>query len=70
MSQEIANKTQKQTFIKCKKCGDEIFGDTKKKMTYCKCKKIWVDGCEDYIRIGGDEKDYKITIKNMNSDLT
>jgi len=27
MSKEIANKTQKETYYKCKKCGDEIFGD-------------------------------------------
>jgi len=63
MSQEIANKTKKQTFIKCKKCGDEIFGDTKKKMTYCKCKSISVDGCEDYVRVNGDKENYEIIDK-------
>lgn len=63
MSQEIANKTKKQTFIKCKKCSDEIFGDTKKKMIYCKCQSISVDGCEDYIRVNGDKENYEIIDK-------
>jgi hypothetical protein len=36
MSQKIANKIKKQTFIKYKKHSDEIFGDTKKK--------TWLEG--------------------------
>ena len=44
-------------------CGDEIFWNTHKKFTYCKCKKIWVDSCEDYIRIGGREEDRKVIKK-------
>ena len=44
-------------------CGDEIFWNTHKKFTYCKCKKIWVDSCEDYIRIGGNEEDRKVIKK-------
>jgi hypothetical protein len=59
MPKEIANKTKKETYYKCTHCGDEIFWNTHKKLTYCKCKKIWVDGCEDYIRIGGDKADYE-----------
>lgn len=50
----------KETYIKCAKCGDEIFGDTRKKMTYCTCKAIAVDGCEDYIRIIGTNENYEI----------
>jgi len=57
MTKEIANKTE--IYIKCKKCGDEIFGDTRKKMTDCKCGAIAVDGCEDYVRVIGDEGDYE-----------
>ena len=60
---EIANKTKKITFVRCKKCGDEIFGDTKKKMTYCKCKSICVDGCDDYVRVSGDKKNYEEILK-------
>ena len=59
MTKEIANKTEKKICIKCKKCGDEIFGDTRKKMTDCKCGAIAVDGCEDYVRVIGDEGDYE-----------
>ncbi|MDR3643297.1 MAG: hypothetical protein P4L74_06770 [Candidatus Doudnabacteria bacterium] len=57
MSKEIANKTKELTYYKCTHCGDEIFWNTHKKLTYCKCKKIWVDGCEYYIRIGGNKED-------------
>jgi hypothetical protein len=54
------NKMKKKIYIKCKKCKDKIFGDTKKKLIYCKCKSIGIDGCEDYIRIIGNKEDYKI----------
>lgn len=63
MQKEIANKTKKKTYIKCKKCGDEIFGDTNKKMTYCKCRSIGIDGCEDYVRVNGDKDNYEIINK-------
>ncbi len=43
MPKEIANKTEKETYIKCKK--------------------IWIDSCEDYIRIGGKEEDRKVITK-------
>jgi len=63
MSKEIANKTKKETYYKCTHCKDEIFWNTNKKVTYCKCKKIWVDGCKDYVRVGGDKKDYEVISK-------
>ena len=63
MPKEIANKTKEETYYKCAHCGDEIFWNTHKKFTYCKCKKIWVDSCEDYIRIGGKEEDRKVIHK-------
>lgn len=31
--------------------------------TYYKCKTIAVDGCEDYIRVIGNEEDYKVITK-------
>lgn len=43
--------------------GDEVFWNTHKKFTYCKCKKIWIDGCEDYVRVGGKEGDHKVIKK-------
>ena len=63
MPKEIANKTKENTYYKCTHCGDEIFWNTHKKLTYCKCKKIWIDSCEDYIRIGGKEEDYSVIKK-------
>jgi len=52
-------------YIKCLRCGEEIKGDTHKKMIYCKCEKIGVDGCEHYIRIIGESKDYKIVKRKL-----
>jgi len=63
MPKEIANKTKKEIHYRCKKCGDEIYWNTHKKLTHCNCKKISVDGCEDYVRVGGNEGDYKVIKK-------
>ena len=63
MPKEIANKTKEETYYKCTHCGDEIFWNTHKKLTYCKCKTIGVDGCEDYIRVIGNEADYEMIKK-------
>ena len=87
MPKEIATKTKKEIHphtkgifgvgacYKCTHCGDEIFWNTHKKLTYCKCKKIWIDSCEDFtpldmklsngvnVRIGGKEEDYKVIRK-------
>ena len=63
MKKEIAKKIEGETYYKCTHCGDEIFWNTHKKLTYCKCKKIWIDGCENYVRIGGNEEDYKVITK-------
>ena len=52
--------TKKRNCIKCKKCGGEILSNTHKKMIYCECESIAVDGCEDYIRVIGNERDYEI----------
>lgn len=38
-------------------CGDEIYWNTHKSMTYCKCKALGVDGCEFYVRLIGNEAD-------------
>jgi hypothetical protein len=51
------------TYIRCNKCKDEIFWNTYKKMTFCACGAIYVDGCEDYVRIGGNQADYKVIKK-------
>ncbi len=63
MSNKIANKTKKGIYYKCSHCEDEIYWNTNKKFTECKCKAIYVDGCEDYVRVGGDKKDYEEIFK-------
>ncbi len=55
----VANKNRIETYIKCKKCGDEIYWNTHKKMTPCKCGAVEVDGCEDYVRVIGKKEDYE-----------
>ncbi|MDA2935970.1 hypothetical protein MYX06_02025 [Patescibacteria group bacterium AH-259-L05] len=55
----METKTDKETYYKCRKCGDEIYWNTRKQMTWCKCKTIAVDGCEFYVRLTGDEKNFK-----------
>lgn len=58
------NKTiiKKETYYKCIHCGDEIFWNTYKKMITCTCGTIYVDGCQDYVRIGGNQEDYKVKV--------
>ena len=55
----VSNQNKIETYIRCKKCGDEIYWNTHKKMTPCKCGTIQVDGCEYYVRIIGDKDNYE-----------
>lgn len=54
--------------IRCKKCGTILQEDTNKKLIYCRCKKIAVDGCKYYVRVIGDPNDYETVIKKKRSD--
>ena len=54
----VANQNKIDIYIKCKKCSDEIYWNTHKKMTPCKCGAIEVDGCEDYVRVIGNKENY------------
>ena len=49
----------KYIYYKCKKCNDKIFWNTHKKMIYCKCGAIVVDGCEYYVRLIGNQEDFQ-----------
>jgi len=49
---------RKETYYQCTYCKDKIFWNTHKKLISCRCGKISVDGCEDYIRIGANQGDY------------
>lgn len=57
-------KNTKTSYCLCKKCHNEIPLDTHKVLTYCSCKSIYVDGCADYFRIGGNKEDFKLIEKN------
>jgi len=63
MKTKTALSAKKQTYYKYIHCDDEIYWNTHKSMTYCKCKKIAIDGCEYYVRIIGNDVDYKIIKK-------
>ncbi len=63
MIKKIATKPKKETYYKCTHCKDEIFWNTHKRLITCKCKAIYVDGCEDYVRVGGSVEDYKVVKK-------
>lgn len=54
----VANQNKIETYIKCKKCGDEIYWNTHKKMTPYKCGAIEIDGSKELVRIIGKEEDY------------
>ncbi|MEK7562344.1 MAG: hypothetical protein AAB509_01545 [Patescibacteria group bacterium] len=54
---------KKETYYKCTHCGDGIFWNARKKLTECKCGKIYIAGCEFYVRISGDKEDCKIIKK-------
>jgi len=40
--------------IQCKKCGDIIQSMYRHDLVWCKCGTIFIDGGNDYTRIGGD----------------
>lgn len=47
--------------IKCKKCGDVITSKFRHDFQQCTCGSIFIDGGNDYVRIGypgGDSKDW------------
>lgn|GEM_PF-399631 len=58
----MKKKMKRGLYYECLKCGAKIYHDTNKKMVYCKCKAIAIDGCKHYIRIitpPGDKYAYK-----------
>lgn len=57
------NSVKKETYIVCKRCDAEIYFNTHKNMTPCRCGAIKVDGCEDYIRVIGKNEDYEYVLK-------
>lgn len=60
---KIKKKHKVEFYDRCKICGDEIYWNTHKKMVYCRCEALAIDGCEFYIRVIGDEKNHEIIRK-------
>ena len=56
------------TYYKCKKCGDEIFWNTRKEYISCTCGKLAVDGCEYYVRLMGREEDREMVTRPSGGD--
>ena len=63
MTKKPIIKPKKGIYIRCKKCGDEIFANTHKSLTFCKCGALGVDGCEDYVRLLGDRDNREEILK-------
>ncbi len=63
MTTKNTSSSKKETYYRCMRCGDKIYWNTHKNLTFCKCKKIAIDGCEYYVRIIGNKEDYKIIKK-------
>lgn len=40
--------------LKCPRCGDEIYSNTRHDFQWCTCHGIFIDGGWDYRRSGGD----------------
>jgi hypothetical protein len=55
----VANQNKIETYIKCKKCGTEVFTITNGGLTPCKCGAISVDGSNDLVRVLGNPEDYE-----------
>jgi hypothetical protein len=53
----------KQSFYKCKNCGDEIGVNTNSRLVYCKCGNLGIDGNGHYVRIIGEKDDPELIEK-------
>ena len=51
--------------IQCKKCKDIIYSRAHHDFHWCSCESVAVDGGFDYLRICGNEKNYKIITINV-----
>ena len=68
MTKIIEAKNKKEIYFKCKKCGDEIYWNANKQMIHCKCGALGVDGCEDYVRLLGDEKNHEEVMRERKTE--
>ena len=68
MTKITETKNKKEIYFKCKKCGDEIYWNTNKQMIHCKYGALGVDGCEDYVRLLGDEKNHEEVMRERKTE--
>jgi len=45
--------------IRCKKCGDILESKYRHDFKMCSCKSCYIDGGNDYCRVGGNKEDYE-----------
>lgn len=53
----------KQSFYKCKNCGQEIAIDINSKLVNCKCGKLGVDGNGDHVWVVGEKNGSEIVTR-------
>ena len=46
--------------IRCKKCGDILESKYRHDFKMCSCKSCYIDGGNDYCRVGGNKEDYEM----------
>lgn len=56
---QVTKQNQKETYIKCKKCGTEVYFETRGNLIPCVCGAISVDGSKDLLRVIGKPEDYE-----------
>lgn len=49
----MANKTKRKVGVLCLDCGTRLFSWSVHDFRYCDCKGVYIDGGNEYIRIGG-----------------
>jgi uncharacterized Zn finger protein len=59
MNPVATNTTEKEIYIKCKKCGNEVLSITQGNLTPCKCGAVSVDSSKDLVRVVGNPEDYE-----------
>lgn len=53
--------------IKCKLCGDKIYSRANHDFHWCSCGSVAIDGGFEYVKICGDEKNYKVMKINVDA---
>lgn len=60
------SKTKKKAGIRCNHCGDELYSYHRHDFVVCDCKRCYIDGGDDYTRVGGTPvEDYTFIEKEV-----